>query len=75
MNLLIIVFCQSKPQVGTLFVPCTKAGKTINLTGFQDNKMINVLSGPKRLWPNYILVIITSIFRHCFNSLINNFLA
>ena len=29
MNLLIIVFCQSKPQVGTLFVPCTKAGKSI----------------------------------------------
>lgn len=44
MNLLITVFCQSKPQVGA-FVPCVKAGKSINLKGFQDRKMIsNVLS-------------------------------
>ena len=40
MNLLITVFCQSKPQVGALFVPCTKPGKSINLKGFQDMKMI-----------------------------------
>lgn len=66
MNLLITVFCQSKPQVGALFVPCTKAGKCVNLKWFQDKKMINVLSGLKRLWPNYILVIITSILRRCF---------
>ena len=49
MNLLITVFCQSRPQVGVLFVPCTQAGKSINLKGFQDMKMINVLSGLKRL--------------------------
>lgn len=75
MNLLITIFCQSRPQVGALFVPCTKAGNSINLKGFQDKNMINVLSGLKILLPNYILVIITSIFKHCFNSLINNFLA